>query len=277
VDWSKAKTILIFAFLALNVYLLFQLVTETWATEVVSNDNTSITQILDQRNVDPAKLPRMGQEIGYLTGSSEEMSASMITKNRESQLATTLDNLQLEVELTQPVPLDANDLRTTSSSFVSEYVPFGSEYAYWRYDAETRQIAFVQTYKDNKIFSTPEMEEAEETYIGPSLLLIQLNEAYEVTDYKQRHLKDLSAKTQDDLVLTASEAISQLAARKYFRPNQEMRAINTGFYSLPLDSSGSLIIMPPLWSITIDDAVYFVNAIDGTVERVEFDGEEGKE
>ncbi|MFN3366894.1 MAG: two-component system regulatory protein YycI, partial [Exiguobacterium mexicanum] len=110
--------------------------------------------------------------------------------------------------------------------------------------------------------------------IGPSLLLLQLNEALEVTDYKQRHLTNLSSKSQDDLVLTASEAISQLAARKYFQPNQEMRAINTGFYSLPLDSSGSLIIMPPLWSITIDADVYFVNAIDGTVERVEFDSEE---
>lgn len=273
-DWSKAKTILIVAFLALNIYLLFQLLTETWATEVVSNDNTSIAQILNQRNVDPAKLPRMGRDIGYLTGSSEQMSASMITKNRDSQLATTLDNMQLEVELKQPVPLDAKDLRTTASKFVSEYVPFGSEYAYWRYDQGTKQIAFVQTYEDNKIFSTLEVEGATETYIGPSLLLLQLNDEYEVTDYKQRHLTNISSKTQDDLVLTASEAISQLASRKYFQPNQEMRAINTGFYSLPLDSSGSLIIMPPLWSIGIDDDVYFVNAIDGTVERVKFDVEE---
>ncbi|MGA9467218.1 MAG: two-component system regulatory protein YycI [Exiguobacterium marinum] len=273
-DWSKAKTILIFAFLALNIYLLFQLLTETWATEVVTNDNTSIAQILDQRNVDPAKLPRMGRDIGYLTGSSEEMSAAMITKNREAQLATTLDNMQLEVELKQPVPLDAKDLRTTASTFVAEYVPFGSEYAYWRYDESTKQIAFVQTFEENKIFSTPEVEGDTEMYIGPSLILIQLNEAFEVTDYKQRHLKNLSSKTQDDLVLTASEAISQLASRKYFQPNQEMRAINTGFYSLPLDSSGSLIIMPPLWSIGIDDQVYFVNAIDGTVEHVEFEKKE---
>ncbi|MDE0562909.1 two-component system regulatory protein YycI [Exiguobacterium sp. B2(2022)] len=273
-DWSKAKTILIFAFLALNIYLLFQLVTETWATEVVTNDNTSIAQILDQRNVDPAKLPRMGRDIGYLTGSSEEMSAAMITKNREAQLATTLDNMQLEVELKQPVPLDAKDLRTTASTFVAEYVPFGEEYDYWRYDEKTRQIAFVQTFEDNKIFSAPEVEGDSEMYIGPSLILIQLNEEYEVTDYKQRHLKDISSKPQDDLVLTASEAISQLASRKYFQPNQEMRAINTGFYSLPLDSSGGLIIMPPLWSVAIDDHVYFVNAIDGTVERVEFETKE---
>lgn len=273
-DWSKAKTILIFAFLALNIYLLFQLLTETWATEVVTSDNTSIAQILDQRDVDASKLPRMGRDIGYLTGSSEQMSASMITKNREVQLATTLDNMQLEVELKQAVPLDENDLRTTASTFVTEYVPFGSEYAYWRFDQETRQLAFVQTYENNKIFSNPEIEADTETYIGPSLLLLQLNENYEVTDYKQRHLTNLSSKSQDDLVLTASEAISQLAARKYFQPNQEMRAINTGFYSLPLDSSGSLIIMPPLWSIAIDENVYFVNAIDGTVERVEFNLED---
>lgn len=273
-DWSKAKTILIFAFLALNVYLLFQLLIETWATEVVTNDNTSIAQILDQRNVDASTLPRMGRDIGYLTGSSEQMSASMIKKNREAQLATTLDNMQLEVELKQPVPLDKDDVRTSASKFVLDYVPFGSEYAYWRYDTKTRQVAFVQTYEDNKIFSNPEIDGETEEYIGPSLLLLQLNESLEVTDYKQRHLTNLSSKSQDDLVLTASEAISQLAARKYFQPNQEMRAINTGFYSLPLDSSGSLIIMPPLWAITIDESAYFVNAIDGTVERVEFDSEE---
>ena len=270
-DWSKAKTILIFAFLALNIYLLYQLLTETWATEIVSNDNTSIAQILDQRDVDPSKLPRMSRDIGYLTGSSEQMTAAMITKNRDAQLATTLENMQLEVELKQPVSLDAKELRNTATTFVGEYVPFGAEYSYWRYDQQSKQIAFVQTYEGHRIFSTPEVEGDSETYIGPSLLLLQLNDAFEVTDYKQRHLTNLSSKTQDDLVLTASEAISQLAGRKYFQPNQEMRAINAGFYSLPLDSSGSLIIMPPLWSITIDNQVYFVNAIDGTVERVAFD------
>lgn len=274
-DWSKAKQLLILTFLVLNVYLLFQILTQTWGTEVVTRGNTSITEQLEQRDVDVERLPEFSKDVGYLTGSVQEMSADMIDKQRKEQLVTTVDDTQLEVELRKAVPLNPDELQTTASTFLNNYVPFANEYSYWRYDEGTKQIFFVQTYGQNRIFSMPEVViDANTSYIGPSLLVLQLNDRFEVTDYKQRHLTNIAIKEQDDLVLTAGEALAQLVGRKYFQPTQKLTDIKTGYYSLPLDQAGSLIIMPPLWSISIDDEAYFVNAIDGTVEQVTFAREE---
>ena len=47
--------------------------------------------------------------------------------------------------------------------------------------------------------------------IGPSLLVLQLNEQKEIVSYKQRHLNKVVRQAQDVTLLSASESVIQLS------------------------------------------------------------------
>jgi len=243
-DWSKAKTLLMLTFLILNVYLAIQLMDRMVEPRIVATSATG-KSILKDRHIDEKKLQPATRDIGYLTA-------------------------EWSVRLTKPYRLETKTMRDSASSFVQASVRYGAEYTFWKYDSKYQEMTFVQTYKGQPLYSTPQQSREDDAMIGRSLLVLQLNDAKEIVSYKQRHLNKVVRQAQDVTLLSASEAIVQLSEQGLFPASKRLTSHKLGYFCLVTEGTESVQILPPTWQIELDnEEVYFVNAIDGGVQTVE--------
>ena len=161
-------------------------------------------------------------------------------------------------------------MRDSATSFVQSSVNHGSDYTFWKFDNKQNELTFVQTYKGQPLYSTPEQSRDDEAMIGPSLLVLQLNDDKEIVSYKQRHLNEVVRQAQDVTLLSASEAVIQLSEQGLFPASKKMTGHKLGYFCLVTEGTKSVQILPPTWQIELDgEELYFVNAIDGGVQTIE--------
>ncbi|VWX34123.1 two-component system regulatory protein YycI [Exiguobacterium oxidotolerans] len=269
-DWSKAKTLLILTFLILNVYLVVQLMDRMIEPRIVATTASGKT-ILKDRKIDEKQLQTASRDIGYLTA---EVDSSSLAPKESSPIKDAITSVKNQVEwsvrLSKPSPLDSKAMRDSATSFVQSSVNHGSDYTFWKFDNKQNELTFVQTYKGQPLYSTPEQSRDDEAMIGPSLLVLQLNDDKEIVSYKQRHLNEVVRQAQDVTLLSASEAVIQLSEQGLFPASKKMTGHKLGYFCLVTEGTKSVQILPPTWQIELDgEELYFVNAIDGGVQTIE--------
>ncbi|WP_313122436.1 two-component system regulatory protein YycI [Exiguobacterium sp.] len=269
-DWSKAKTLLMLTFLILNVYLAIQLMDRMVEPRIVATSATG-KSILKDRHIDEKKLQPVTRDIGYLTAEVDARTlAPLASSPIRDAVASVKNDVEWSVRLTKPYRLETKTMRDSASSFVQASVRYGAEYTFWKYDSKYQEMTFVQTYKGQPLYSTPQQSREDDAMIGPSLLVLQLNDAKEIVSYKQRHLNKVVRQAQDVTLLSASEAIVQLSEQGLFPVSKRLTSHKLGYFCLVTEGTESVQILPPTWQIELDnEEVYFVNAIDGGVQTVE--------
>ncbi|WP_426354368.1 two-component system regulatory protein YycI [Exiguobacterium sp. R-39] len=269
-DWSKAKTLLILTFLILNAYLAVQLMDRMIDPRIVTTNADGKT-VLKERKIDEKKLQTVSKEIGYLTA---EVDTSSLAPKRGSSIQDAVTSVKNQIEwsvrLTKPFPLEAKAMRDSATSFVQSSAAYGTDYTFWKYDSKHNEMTFVQTYKEQPLYSTPQQSREDDAMIGPSLLVLQLNEQKEVVSYKQRHLNKVVRQAQDVTLLSASESVIQLSEQGLFPASKRMTSQKLGYFCLVTEGTKSVQILPPTWQIELNgEELYFVNAIDGGVQTIE--------
>lgn len=269
-DWSKAKTLLILTFLILNVYLVVQLMDRMIEPRIVATTASGKT-ILKDREIDEKQLQSVSRDIGYLTAEVDTGSLAPTSSSPIKDAITSVQNqVEWSVRLAKPAPLDPKAMRDAATAFVQSSINHGSDYTFWKFDNKHNEMTFVQTYKGQPLYSTPEQSREDNAMIGPSLLVLQLNDDKEIVSYRQRHLNEVVRQAQDVTLLSASEAVIQLSEQGLFPASKRMTGHKLGYFCLVTEGTKSVQILPPTWQIELDgEELYFVNAIDGGVQTIE--------
>lgn len=262
-DWSKTKTIFIFVFSILNIFLYFlYLEQHTEAQNVQVAGKTSIEDLMRQENITYNVPEVVKNDFSYISADVKTFSEDEL-EGLEGQSITIVDQTHIESDMIDQALIRNSKEEPYFTEFLTKYVWSGSEYELWDIDEEDQKAIFFQKVNGEPIFYSPN-----------ATLTIHWNEDYEVTYYEQRMLEKFSSDNRKKEVLTQDEAVASLATRGYLKQDSKVLKVTPGYSSL-VQLTGKQVFAPT-WNIrvelkdgTIED--HFINAIEGKVIDFQLD------
>lgn len=237
-DWSRAKTILIFVFLLLNLLLAYQLWSDRFGfssvqTELTEEDR-ALEQILALKDIHIlTRLPDETPELGELT-------MNIHPKNGVPETIT----------LQEPFLFDDLTIAEISGAALSEALNQEMEYVYSQADSGRNVHVLFQQYQGYPLFDI-----RVELYVENGM----------VTSYRRLRAEELAgAEGKEQQVLSARQAVSMLAD-KYLEPGEHIYDVQLGYHGHAFHSETR--VLAPYWRIlTAGGGRYYVHAITGAVE-----------
>lgn len=255
-DWSKAKSIFIIAFLILNIFL--------YALYMNRHTEALEVQVLGEKNIE-AKLKEDNIKYGTLPNieKSKYVSASVKNFDKDDLKLKNIKSVKIEhdtkliVTLLTPVKIkDVNDV-IGFNDFVNINVTNGTSYELWDIDVDNRTATFFQRVKDQTIY-----------YNINGIVTLHWNENEEIYMYEQTMLTNIEEYNEDENLLTPIQAFQALYAKGLLKPNSNITEVKLGYSTLVQLTETQVFV--PTWEVRVkkeDGTVeeYFVNAVAGNV------------
>lgn len=239
-DWSRAKSVLIYAFLLLNIVLGYQLwqdIRDQMHTEL---DWTSLSEetrrIMDVKRIEvtaniPAETPSL-REISYRLVKTDIGFKSLLT------------------------PVESKVLYMSKRDIVRELEDEIPNIQYYIYD---------QAIGGDGIFTMQQ-----QMVNGLPLFEVKLelqHESGQIIAYRQQYAEIDDTKTSDDQkILPASQALDTVI-EKNLAPNSVVTDVRLGYHGQLFDTETQ--VAAPAWRLLLDNGdIYYMNAINGAVEHV---------
>ncbi|MCR8658518.1 two-component system regulatory protein YycI [Paenibacillus endoradicis] len=235
-DWSRAKSALIFSFLLLNLLLGYQLWSEV-RTEVNANANTAELpadklQLMQQKKITlstnlPSETPRMG-DLTYLlqSDSMENRKAALIIPPVDSSVVFT-----------------SKQLTRSLGDLIADL----DEYSYDVHSSRDGVFVLQRMVDGRPMFQTK---------------LELYNSNLKITAFLQDRV-EITGTGEAQQVLSASKIVSSLI-ESYLENGSVIVDIQLGYYGQIFDSE--VQVATPAWRVMLDDSkVYYVDAISGEV------------
>lgn len=258
-DWSRIKTIFILTFLVLDLFLAIQYYQKRSNYQLDVIAESTIEDQLKANDITYVPLPKESLKETYIVGNSKVFTDKIITNKKGQNIEIYKDVIQSRLKDVVKIP-DKNPIFFLEN-FVKEYVWNGSSYGYCKTDVSTKTYYFCQIYKDRLIYN-----------IDSSVVEIKYNENNEIVSYRQRYienLKDMVDKEDVQEVLPAIKAIENLYVKDELKPDDKVTKVDFGYYTLIPLSTGVKVIAPAWHLVVNDEQDYFVNAIEGQVNKIE--------
>ncbi|WP_438445152.1 two-component system regulatory protein YycI [Gorillibacterium sp. sgz5001074] len=244
-NWGRAKTILIMAFLFLNVLLGYQL----WADRFspTASERDSATLIEDTEKLLDTKSIRVISAIPKDTPKLSTINVRYPEAYREPK----------EMELAKPIRFISLMSRTTLREIQSKSLI--SHFDQYRLDSPVSKdgvYVFHQLYRELPMFD---------------VVLQLFAENGEITGYKQTYVEVKSGGGPNDpsgqKIISAYTAIRTLA-ESYLSEGAVITDIKLGYHGQLFDSEDQTLV--PNWRITLSDGEpYYVHAFTGAVEAIQ--------
>lgn len=240
-EWGKAKTILIFTFLLLNVLLGLQL----WnhKIQLAGNyfDNRAMAQETEQilRNRNIAVL----QEIPKETPQLSEITVKYHPEYHQDQ----------RVFLSEPMPVEEVLYTKSIREPLASVIANSDEYAFDPVNSENGIYRYNQLHEGFPLFDV-------------SLTFYSHNG--HVTAFKQQYVDIVhSGETENQRVLSAYMAVRHLA-ENVLSPGAVIEDVRLGYHGTIYNTDSILLF--PKWRISIQDGnLYYIHAVNGALEEVE--------
>jgi len=238
-EWGRAKTILILAFLMLNLLLGYQL----WQSKFKLPDESSEIELIAEevRSIAASKNITVDAVIPSETPRMNEIT---VTFGEEGIMGK-------QVEFEHPVPFNVAITGSEAWSVLDDYIPNMDEY---RYDPFT---------------SSSEIAVLHQLANGYPMFDVRLElrtELQQIVSYKQNYVEIQESDDQptEQRVLSAYLAIGRLV-ENYMRPGSVITDVQLGYHGQIFNSETQ--VLAPTWRImTSDNEMYYVHAINGSVE-----------
>lgn len=262
-DWSRIKSIFLVTFLALNLFLAYQLISKISGSNLDSSPESTIEEQLAANEISYSPLPKQFSKESYISGERHHFSLEEVKELNKSkfQVAEIQNENTLYSVLTKPIPLKTASISQQMQEFVSQHIWNGQLYKYWGIDYDKREIYFYQSFYDRQIYSNPN-----------AMVVFYFDDKNQVYGYKQTFLEDLSnivPKAERVEITSPIRAIELLYNRNVLEPGSNISKVELGYYSLaPLPEGVQVIV--PTWYIQVGkDKHYFVNAIEEQIFQEE--------
>ena len=167
-DWSKAKNVLIIAFIITNIFLIFHIQKDMFNKDALSSRNEDkikeVIHILEERGIkvetvvpmEVVELPVL--EVEYITHDTEELEQLFLVDNSSEsslneQLTFSSNNkvlhYQRSLESVTPGITNEKQAQQEAEKFLKNYGFMGSDVIYWNHSINDKQykIVFKQKYK----------------------------------------------------------------------------------------------------------------------------------
>lgn len=260
-DWSKSKSIFIFVFLILDIFLYslyLNRLTEAQKVEVLGEK--TIEARLNDDNITFNTLPIV-ETAPYLSGSVKRFEEDDINLFNDQSVSVENDS-KLVVTLQEPIAIKNINNPTSYAEFIQAYVFDGTSYTLWDIDENNRTATFFQRVNDRTIY-----------YNINGMVKVYLNSDNEIYMYEQTLLEDFEVYEEENL-LTPIQIIQILYSRGLLKPDSQITQVKLGYSTLVQLTQTQVFV--PTWEIKVttaddEEEEYFANAIEGQVIDVKLD------
>lgn len=232
-DWNKAKTILILAFLALNLFLAGQLLEAQEQSEDL-NTSESIKRELNQLAQDkgieiPTDRPTGIPQVAFLEATPTDAEPEWTVEPDGSNIKTW-----------DPPTIPVADWKKQVENW--------SDYRYHADDSTPDKRVYYQYWRDRPLFD--------------AILTVQVEEG-QIASIQKTHFSIEQNNTSQSGV-TADTALLSLIESGKLNKGETVTAVELGYHGSSYEAT--VRVLSPVWRIQTDKAVYYVNAITGVNE-----------
>lgn len=262
-DWNRTKTIFIWVFLILNIFLYTQYLeryNEKQKIEVLGE--TTIESNLKQDNITYIALPNNIESAAYYSGQIKNFSPSEIPFFANQQ--TTIENgNKLNVTMDKPVKLQENAQRDKYTEFLHSHVHEGDSYVLWNIDEENKEATFFQKVNDLTLY-----------YNVSGYVKIYWNDDDRVVGYEQSMLEKHEKMAKQKNLLTPIQILKILYGKNLLKPDSEVLKMNLGYSTIVQLTETQ--VLAPTWEVRVrlsdkTEETHFVNAVDGKIVDIQND------
>lgn len=264
-DWKNIKTIFIFTFLILNLYL---------GIEVYEKINPEFQKLAEEELTDQLndiqynkKLPKVIQPLALISGRSKEFSEedvkSFLEENSNQEIEIMSDTI-INATLKEPYQLSLGSedaLKGQLQTFLEDYVPMAEEYQYMKHDVKRNLYIFQQKHSGVPIHFNEYINEGSLT----GLIEILTNEKGVITSYRLTYLEI----EEEEKKLKLIPARDALLVPK-LPPGTKLIHIEQTYFTLITDEEQfQLKVFVPSWHIVTENREIIVDATDSTIIKIE--------
>ncbi|KPN94478.1 two-component system regulatory protein YycI [Lysinibacillus sp. ZYM-1] len=266
-DWNRTKSIFIFVFLILNIFLYsFYVNRYNEAKDIEVPGEKTIEARLKDDNITYGTLPNNIETASYISAQVHKFTKAEFNSNNQ-QIIPTDDNTKVRVIFMKPIKLRNVNEDSSFTDFVLANIYEGASYALWKIDREERIAIFSQK-TNNRMF-----------YYNGSLK-IKWNANNEVTMYEQTMIDNIEEMEQQETVIPPLQIIQTLYAKGPLKPDSKITQMKLGYSTLVKLTRTQ--VMVPTWEVRVklsdgETEEYFVNAVEGKVIELQEDKQEGEE
>ncbi|MBQ0138054.1 MAG: two-component system regulatory protein YycI [Kurthia sp.] len=269
-DWNRTKTIFIWVFLILNVFLYTQYLESYNEGEKIEvlGEKTKIESQLKEDNITYIALPNNNDTASYYSGQIKNFQPSEVPYFA-NQKATIENDSKLVVTMDKPVKLQENGSRDQYTEFVYSYVNKGDSYTLWKLDEEKREAIFFQKVNNLTLY-----------YNMRGYVKIYWNEDGRVYAYEQTILEKHEKLEKQKTLMTPLQVLQILYSNNLLKPDSKILKMNLGYSTIVQLTQTQ--VFAPTWEVRVNTAdkteeVHFVNAVDGKIVDIQNDLTEVKE
>lgn len=261
-DWNKTKSIFIFVFLILNIFLYSQYLgskNEEKKLEVIG-ETTKIEAQLKEENISYIALPNNVESASYLSGKVKQFTKAEVPTIGNPNIL--IEN-ETKLYATYPTPVK---LPTGSGSerflpFMQNYVDEGASYTLWQVNEEERYAIFFQRVNDRTLY-----------YNVGAVVKLYWNTDGDVYGYEQTMLEKTEELEQKETILSPIQVIQILYSKNLLKPDSRISSMKLGYSTLVQLTQTQ--VFAPTWEVHVktkdnNEEQYFVNAVEGKVIDIE--------
>lgn len=263
-DWNRTKTIFIWVFLILNIFLYTQYLesyNEGQKIEVLG-ETTKIESRLKEDNITYMALPNNNESAAYYSGQIRNFSPSEVPFFANQQTEIENDN-KLIVTMEKPVKLQESTARDKFTEFLYSHVNEGDSYTLWNVDYENKVATFFQKVNNLTLY-----------YNVRGYVKIYWNDDERVVSYEQTMLEKHEKLEKQQNLLTPIQVLQVLYGKNLLKPDSQISEMNLG-YSTSVQLTQTQVFAPT-WEVRVrlpdkSEEVHFVNAVDGKIVDIQND------
>jgi regulatory protein YycI of two-component signal transduction system YycFG len=253
-DWRRAKTLLIVAFLLLDSFLAYQLWTsrgkDLEVIEQALGSSSSFQDILKSKNIVlSVEAPTETPDMYYLNIKYEDFNQKNIASLSNQNIH--INGNVLESQFAHPIPQPLNQTKGELAKEFSESIFYADEYAPDAVMTTPSQLTYLQRWSNYPFF-------------GAVMQFSVTNN--QITGYRQTHFQVVNKGT-GKRVIASLVAVRTLIESDLIKNGEKITAIELGYYGHTYDAE--IQVVAPVWRIVHGSGqVHYVNGITGVIEKI---------
>ncbi|AMB99513.1 hypothetical protein AWM75_05660 [Aerococcus urinaehominis] len=273
-DFRRIEKLLIFAFLLLNIFLVYVFVGKN-SLLILPRIDQSQVNVAAEMKADGIKFTDLSDEIRdlplmrvpnepLLTNENTNFANQTVTLDGGNRLVSQLNTNIVLSKLTSDVSASeiTNEMLAPLENFVNaDNIVAGDSYQFFYYDAINRRIHYIQ-FKDGNIPITD----------GTSELIFHLDNNFNVSSYEQRLVATMKTQGSARKLISEKQAVENLYLNDEISDQSTILRRTLGYnVTLPLTD---MTVYTPVWCVVVaeqDGAIsrHYVDGINGTIIQVE--------
>lgn len=257
-QWGQIKTLLIAAFLILDIYLFIQFMEKKDAADIgiIEQHTSSVEEQLQDDRISFEPLPNEEYEETFIAVEQYEFSEADLQEQRKNRKQTTTivqnDLIVSKVEERLVINEAATDEQIMNA--FSQLVYFADDYTFWNWNEDENILVFFQNKFDRPVY-----------YNQNGLVLLFLNADNEVEFYVQSMLGEAESLAEKRELMKPMQAIETLYRANELPFESHINNVNIGFHTrVPFETD--VQVFAPIWKVKVNEEKdYFINAIEGFI------------